>query len=160
MVDTKTYASHLQDRLIEDFKTKFHEKVGYVPIIITKVYIDDENELPLMTLQKLADCFDPFMPELYGSRLSLTSSSRKRELVELRNIFCAVARMMRFTLKSIGSFLGGRDHTTVLHNVTVFNNLIQTSESFRTKYITILTYIKEHYESSALVEFNQEQRQS
>lgn len=156
MVDTKTYAANLQDKLIEDFKTKFQEKIGYVPIIITKVYIDEDNELPLMTLQKLADYFEPFMPEQYGSKLKLTSSCRKRELVELRNIFCAIARMMRFTYKSIGTYLGGRDHSTVLHNVTVFNNLLQTSETFRTKYMTILTHIKEHYEPSALVELDQE----
>jgi hypothetical protein len=160
MSDTKTYATMLEKRLIDEFKLRFEEKLGYIPIVLTKVSTDGVDELPMMSLEQLASCFDPFLPEFYGKKLSLQSTSRKRELVELRNIFCAVARMMRFTCVSIGDYLGGRDHTTVLHNVGTFRNLIETSESFREKYFLILTHIKENHESSALDESNKEQRQS
>lgn len=157
--DTKNYAVKLEKRLIEEFKQKFEEKLGYTPIVLTKVSTDGIEELPIMSLEELAGYFTPFLPELYGKKLTLQCSSRKREVVELRNIFCALARMMRFTCVTVGQFLGGRDHTTVLHNVGTFNNLIETSESFREKYFLILTHIKENHESSALVEPDQAQRQ-
>ena len=159
MTETKEYAAKLERRLIQEFVQKFEEKLGYAPIVLTKVSNQDGNELPIMSLDQLADYFQPFLPALYGNTLSLKSISRKRELVELRNIFCAIARMMRFTCVSIGEFLGGRDHTTVLHNVGTFNNLIETSESFREKYFLILTHIKESHESSAMDEPDQAQRQ-
>lgn len=160
MTDTRNYAAKLERRLIKEFKEKFEQKLGYSPVVLTKVSSVGSSEIPMISLDDLASYFDPYLPELFGSPLSLKSSSRKRELVELRNIFCAIARMMRFTCVSIGEFLGGRDHTTVLHNVGTFNNLIETSESFREKYFQILTHIKERYESSAMDEFDQTQCQS
>jgi chromosomal replication initiator protein len=160
MTDTRNYAAKLERRLIKEFKEKFEDKLGYSPVVLTKVSSVGNSEIPMISLDELSSYFDPYLPELFGSPLSLKSSSRKRELVELRNIFCAIARMMRFTCVSIGEFLGGRDHTTVLHNVGTFNNLIETSESFREKYFQILTHIKESYESSAMDEFDQTQCQS
>jgi hypothetical protein len=159
MTDTRSYAAKLEKRLIDEFKQKFEEKLGYVPIVLTKVSSQEDGDLSIMSLDQLASYFEPFLPIVYEKKLALTSPSRKRELVELRNIFCAIARMMRFTCVSIGEFLGGRDHTTVLHNVGTFNNLIETSESFREKYFLILTHIKESHESSALVEPDQTQCQ-
>jgi hypothetical protein len=159
MTETRNYAAKLERRLIEEFKQKFEEKLGYTPIVLTKVSSQGNDDLPIMSLEQLAGYFEPFLPVVYGNTVRLQSISRKRELVELRNIFCAVARMMRFTCVSIGEFLGGRDHTTVLHNVGTFNNLVETSESFREKYFLILTHIKESYESSALVEPDQTQCQ-
>jgi len=160
MTETRNYAAKLERRLIEEFKQKFEEKLGYTPVVLTKVSSQDNNELPIMSLEELAGYFEPFLPTVFGKTVELRSISRKRELVELRNIFCAVARMMRFTCVTIGEFLGGRDHTTVLHNVGTFNNLIETSESFREKYFLILTHIKENHESSALVEPDQTQCES
>lgn len=154
MSETKNYAAKLERRLIDEFKEKFEEKLGYTPIVLTKVNADGVDNLPLMSLEQLADYFTPFLPELYGKKLTLQCKSRKREVVELRHIFCAIARMMRFTCVSVGEFLGGRDHTTVLHNVHVFNNLLETSELFREKYFLIVTHIKESHESSSLDLFN------
>lgn len=159
MTETRNYAVKLERKLIQEFIEKFEDKLGYAPIVLTKVSNQEGNDLPIMSLDQLAGYFEPFLPVVYGNTVSLKSISRKRELVELRNIFCAIARMMRFTCVSIGEFLGGRDHTTVLHNVGTFNNLIETSESFREKYFLILTHIKESHESSAMVESDQTQRQ-
>jgi len=157
MTETYNYAVKLERRLIEEFKQKFEEKLGYVPIVVTKISSHGGTDLPIMSLDQLSRYFEQFLPVAFGDPISLKSHSRKRELVELRNIFCAIARMMRFTCVSIGDYLGGRDHTTVLHNVSTFNNLVETSESFRERYYQILNHIKKSYESSALVEFDQTQ---
>ena len=142
------YASILEKKLIDEFKTKFEEKLGYQPIVLTKVTVDDEHSIPLMDLNQLAHYFIPFLPSQNGRVMHLFAKSRKRELVELRMIFCALARSMKYTLVSIGEFIGGRDHTTVLHAVGVFNNLIETNEAFRDRYQQILTYIKQNHEPS------------
>ena len=70
-----------------------------------------------------------------------------------------MARSMRYNLEAIGDFLGNRDHTTIIHNINTFNNLIETNEPFRTKYFTILNYIRKQYESPAMDHTNQVQHQ-
>lgn len=160
MCESKNYAATLERRLIDEFRQKFEEKLGYKPIVLTRINADGIENVPLMSLDQLEESFEPFLPLAFGKKLALGVKSRKRELVELRMIFCAIARMMRFTHVSIGIHLGGRDHTTVLHNVTTFANLIETNEGFREKYFVILNHIKETNESSIVDQLNQAQRES
>lgn len=55
------------------------------------------------------------------------SKSRERELADCRHMFFFMARNytnINYTLKSIGQFTGGRDHTTVLHGVnTIYDRM-------------------------------------
>lgn len=160
MTETRRYANQLEKRLIGEFKQKFQEKIGYVPIVLTKVATNDEDWVPMMSLEELREYFTPFLPHRNGRVLKLTSKDRYRELVELRNIYCAIARMMRYTLSAIGQSLGGRDHTTVLHNVESFKNLVVIDESFKAKYIQILNHVKEQgYEPSVVDQPDQAQYQ-
>lgn len=147
MNETAIYASNLEKKLIDEFKQKFKEKLGYQPLVLTRVVIDNDFSIPLMSLDQLKQCFDPFFVEEYGQRIDLFSKSRKREVVELRMIFCFIARQMKYTCTTVGRFIGNRDHTTVLHNVATFRNLIETNEVFREKYTQILNHIKQNYES-------------
>lgn len=153
MTKPVAYAAHLEKKLIDEFKEKFYEKVGYQPIVLTKLLVD-ENSIPLMSLEQLGEYFEPFLPNLFGKQLSLSSKVRKREIVELRMIFCHLARNMKYTCTSIGQFIGPRDHTTVLHNINTFKNLIETSEPFREKYEKILTHIKHSHESPIMDKFD------
>lgn len=157
MTESRTYAAHLERKLIEEFKQKFQEKVGYTPIILTKIDTGDFY-VPLMTMDQLMKYFDSFLPLQYGKKLTLPSKSRKREVVELRMIFCFLARSMKYKLSTIGEFLGARDHTTVIHNVSTFMNLIETDEQFRSKFQLILNHIKQSHESPDLDESNTSQR--
>lgn len=154
MTASRMYAAHMERKLIEEFKQKFHDKLGYEPIVLTKVE-SNEFSIPLMTLDQLKEYFDPFLPVLYGRKLELFDKSRKRELVELRMMFCYIARTLKYTLNTVGEFTGGRDHTTVIHNVGAFRNLIETNESFREKFVSILNHIKENHESPALDQLDQ-----
>lgn len=144
---SKAYALHMEKKLIDDFKEVFYNKVGYYPTIITKVKTDSGEFIPRMSLEMLADYFTPFLPTRGGFVLNLKSKSRFRPLVELRNIFCLLSRLMGYNLTQIGEFLGNRDHTTVIHNISSCKNLLETNDPFREKYLQIITHIKQNHES-------------
>jgi hypothetical protein len=160
MNTTDLYASNLEKKLIDEFKQKFKDKLGYKPIVITKVFIDDNFCVALMSLDELKKFFDPFYVMEYGKKLDIFSKSRKREIVELRMMFFYIARQMKYTYTSIGEYVNNKHHTTVLHNLTTFRNLIETSDVFKLRYKQIINHIKENYESSNLDKFNEIQFES
>jgi len=159
METTVSYATKLEKKLITEFKDLFYEKLGYYPIVLATSRTQGDTYIPVMSLEALKKMFDSFLPERFGSKIPLESRLRKREIVELRSVFCHMARSMRYNLEAIGDFLGNRDHTTISHNINTFNNLIETNEPFRTKYFTILNYIRKQYESPAMDHINQVQHQ-
>ena len=73
----------------------------------------------------------------------IMSTSRKRELVVTRQMFCYIAKfnMPNVTLKEIGNFLGGRDHSTVIHGIRTAGDLIETDKQFRKEYEKLESYI-------------------
>lgn len=142
MSTLSNYEILLENKLIEKFREEFYEKLGYYPTVITKTINKGQQEFKMMSLKELKTYFDPFLPVIYGKRTPLDSKSRKRELVELRHIFSYIARKMGFSLLTIGQFLNNRDHSTIINNLRVFDNLIQTDPDFREKYNIILQYIK------------------
>jgi hypothetical protein len=157
MTESQIYAANLEKKLIEEFKEKFQGKLGYKPAVLTRVEIGS-TYIPPMTLDELISYFDPFLPDHFGKKLTLLTRSRKREIVELRMMFCYLARSMKYNLGTIGDKLGGRDHTTVIHCVNTFVDLIETNEQFRNKFQEILIHIKQNHESSNMDEFDTSQR--
>ena len=62
----------------------------------------------------------------------LKSSSRRRTVVAARDVAMYLARnLTRKSLKQIGEFFGGRDHTTVLHGCRKTESLIESDPSTR-----------------------------
>lgn len=71
------------------------------------------------------------------------SSSRKRELVQARQIAMYLSRNhTNNSLASIGSLTGGRDHATVLHAYNTVCDLLDTDRSFRKFVVDIETQLK------------------
>lgn len=155
-MDSKSYAAKLEKKLITEFKSVFFNKLGYYPTVITQMYTSENAEIPIMSLEMLEESLEPFMPVYFDKRVSLQSRSRNRPLVELRNIFCLLARQMGYNLTVIGKFLE-KDHTTVIHAITACKNLLETCEPFQHKYTSILKTLKSNYESSALDDTDQVQ---
>lgn len=59
----------------------------------------------------------------------LTGKSRKQEIVFARQIAMYLIRALTSaSLKSIGNFFGGRDHTTVMHSVNTIENLLKSND--------------------------------
>jgi chromosomal replication initiator protein len=63
------------------------------------------------------------------------SNKRNRELVVARMIIIDMLLNQKsfvYTLKFIGSLLGGRDHTTIIHNREGLKDWVETDEGMRT----------------------------
>jgi hypothetical protein len=76
-------------------------------------------------------------------KLLILSNCRRREFVVPRQMFCYIAKfnMPNITLKEIGSFLGGRDHSTVIHGIKTAGDLIETDKQFREEYKRLESFI-------------------
>jgi hypothetical protein len=143
-----------EKQFTKNFVKRFYKKFNYYPtVIINKERASDEYNL--LSLSQLEECFKPFLPKLYNKILTLSCREKVREIAELRHIFCFLARSMNFKVTTIGLYLGGRDHTTVVHSVMVFKNLYETDELFREKFKRITNHIKEKYESSIMEHVDQ-----
>ena len=71
--------------------------------------------------------------ELYEVReKDIKSPWRKREIVWARQVFCYLCyKYLKCSLKDIGEFVGGRDHTTVIHSNQVVLNLMDSDPAVR-----------------------------
>ncbi len=75
----------------------------------------------------------------------IISSKRQSEIVLPRQIVMYLCRDTgKFSLKNIGKFLGGRDHTTIIHGADKIEAEIQKSESLSSTIDTIKKKINPH----------------
>ena len=73
----------------------------------------------------------------------LKSKSRKRELVTARQIAMFFAKKYtNHSLKSIGYYFGGRDHSTVIHALQTVNNMLDTEPHFKLSFKELQRKIK------------------
>lgn len=64
---------------------------------------------------------------------SLKAKTRKKEIVVARQVAMYFAKeYTTYSLKTIGSHFGGRDHSTVIHAIQSVNDLIDTNRKFKT----------------------------
>lgn len=145
---TSEYAMKMERRLIADFKESFYRKMGYFPVVLSRYQLPDD-QVGYMSLDKLTDYFEPFLPLKGGIPVPLSSKLRYREIVEMRFIYSYLAKSMKYSLAIIGKHLGGRDHTTVIHNLDQFANMMETCEKFRGKYKMIFDHIREQEQKEA-----------
>jgi len=143
------YKKKAEHDLITEFINRFYDKIGYYPTVVTNHRITDDGIITL-TLPELEKYFEPHLPTFYNKKTKLQSKDRNRPLVELRCIFFFIARSMRYNLKQLGIYMGGRDHTTVIHGINTFRNLYETDPLFKDKYYLIINQIKKDYEPSTL----------
>ena len=62
----------------------------------------------------------------------IADRTRKKEVINGRFIFCGIMKEhFGYSLKKIGEFVGGRDHTTVIHSIEKYNDRYQTEEHYR-----------------------------
>jgi len=95
-----------------------------------KIVSRNRNEITIEQIQKTVCEYFKINHELF------LSSSRKRELVQARQIAMFLSRnLTNNSLSTIGSLTGRRDHATVLHAYNTVCDLIDTDKSFR-KYVT------------------------
>ena len=62
----------------------------------------------------------------------LVKQSRKKEYVKPRQIAMYIIRKeLDNSFPSIGTFFGGRDHTTVMHAVDKIEKMVENKENFK-----------------------------
>ena len=131
-MDPKQYELRLEKKIVEQFREHFFDKFGYYPLVITKT----KSLLPVIPLDELRDYVLPFAP-------GLCTEDRSRQSVDMRMVYCFLARGMGYKLKEIGSYIGDRDHTTVRRSVIIFSDLMESDENFKSKFSEVLESIKE-----------------
>lgn len=91
-----------------------------------RIVKDNSKEISLKIIQKTV-C------EYFGiTQDSIISKTRKREIVQARQIAMYLTRnMTKTSLASIGQQIGGKDHATVLHACNTVTDLIATDKNFR-----------------------------
>lgn len=141
-------------KMIQEFQEKFNQKFGYFPIVIAT---KKKESAHIMSLEELETYFEPFLPKRFNKTLSIKDRGRYRELVDLRFIFGYLARAMGYPLVTIGEYTE-KHHSSIIHHIESFKNMMETSDSFRYLYIKVFNHIKEKYipydELSAMAYFN------
>jgi chromosomal replication initiator protein len=60
------------------------------------------------------------------------SKTRKREIVQARQIaMYLIKRSGKYSLKAVGAFFGGRDHSTVIYACQTVEDLMETDKKFK-----------------------------
>ena len=109
-------------------------------------FASGQNNTPIRATdvrRYLAEKPDPDTPEIrdiaiaaakhFGLSLSdLRSASRRRTVVDARNITAHLARThLGQSLQQIGQYLGGRDHTTILHGIRKVDEQLERDPALR-----------------------------
>ncbi len=91
-----------------------------------KLVNNNQRELSVSEIQKAVCSYFCITPE------NLLSKTRKREIVQARQIAMYLSRSMtKASLSSIGAQIGGKDHATVLHSFNTVCDLIETDKHFK-----------------------------
>ena len=94
--------------------------------MIDKLVNSTQHELTVTEIQKVVCNYFCITPE------NLLSKTRKREIVQARQIAMYLSRSMtKASLSSIGSQIGGKDHATVLHSYNTVCDLLDTDKHFK-----------------------------
>lgn len=142
------YQKKIAVNMTQKFIKEFKEKTGLkVMVHITELgNIDQENVLKhLLTLEKVEKIFLMCLPPEMAEDFRLRNRSRKRDQVDIRSMFCAIAYRLNFTLSDIGRHID-RDHTTVIHLNRKADNLLDIDERFASIYNSIAYKMSKYYD--------------
>lgn len=107
-----------------------HKSFSYKDVwnIVMSVWIDDPN---------IEEFFEQNKLEKNIETLSAISKRRNRvqpfTFVRYSFFYYATLIIDNYTLKSLGHFMGGRDHSTVIHGKNTWEDLIRFEKDFKDK---------------------------
>lgn len=85
--------------------------------------------------RSLGDIVNIICTEYNVTPEEINSTSRKRQIMEARQVICWMIRNKavanRLTLHSVGEVVGGKNHATVLHACNTVNDRIETEKEFK-----------------------------
>ena len=142
-VETKSYRKETSGNIVK----KYYLKKQKSPSVYSAAGIDqlggwqaDSSVKGRLDFNSLLHMVSKFYDE---PKKDILSTSRKRELATCRQIFCYIARfnMPNVTLKQIGDFLGGRDHSTVIHSIRVAEDFMTYDKQFKSEDERLVLFI-------------------
>ncbi len=94
--------------------------------VIKNFVTNNHRELSIESITSTVAEYFKLKPE------TLKEKSRKREIVQARQIAMYFSKeCTKSSLKTIGLYFGGRDHSTVIHAINTVNDLCDTDKEFR-----------------------------
>ncbi len=103
-----------------------------------------DRVLALSNQEEILRAVEHFKPK---NMSSIKSRSGKRILVNLRKVYCILAQRAGYHLREMGWFLGGRDHTTILHNIVHGKHHLECEEAFQELFNKVQSHLLELYEN-------------
>ena len=99
--------------------------------ITEKIVGEEQNDVTIDKVQRVVCEYFKI------TRDELLSKTRKRQIVQARQIAMYMSRMLitNCSLSTIGAEIGGKDHATVLHACTTVTDLMSTDKTFK-QYVT------------------------
>ena len=150
-----TFSDELFEFLASNIKTNFRELEGALISVIAHCTVHPDRDpisIASEIIQKIVgeenrdisiDKVQKTVCEYFNiTRDDLLSKSRKRQIVQARQIAMYLSRQMisNCSLATIGAEIGGKDHATVLHACNTVTDLMSTDKVFR-KYVNDLEQI-------------------
>lgn len=105
--------------------------------VLKNIIHDIDTEISIDYLHKV-------VTEYFNISLeSIKSKTRKKEIVIARHVAMYLAKQYtNHSLKSIGNYCGGRDHSTVLHAIQAVNDMLATEHHFKLSVEEIMRKVK------------------
>ncbi|MEO1219198.1 MAG: chromosomal replication initiator protein DnaA [Bacteroidota bacterium] len=144
-VDGIDIADDLIEYIAHSVDTNIRELEGVLISLIAHASLDKRDidlELAKQVLKNIVhdidaevgiDYLQKIVSEHYQISLErLKSKSRKKEIVMARHVAMYLAKKYtNHSLKSIGYYCGGRDHSTVIHALQTINDMLTTQPQFK-----------------------------
>ena len=126
-------------KILRSCEAKLSQEVGYQ---VTVSY--EATPFKAATLNEVYHQVKLVVCEYFGINMKgLQGSSRRTACVWGRYIAIKImSDVQKISLKTLGEHFGGRDHSTIIHALEKFNELLEDKEAFRTAYEKIHQTLK------------------
>ncbi|ACE05459.1 chromosomal replication initiator protein DnaA [Candidatus Amoebophilus asiaticus 5a2] len=111
--------------------------LGLAKQVLKNIVHDIDTEISIDYLHKI-------VTEHFNVSLeSIKSKTRKKEIVIARQVAMYLAKhYTNHSLKSIGQYCGGRDHSTVIHAIQAVDDMLHTEHQFKASFEEIKRKVK------------------
>jgi len=111
--------------------------LALVKQVLKNIVHDTDTEVSIDYLHKV-------VTEYFNISLeSIKSKTRKKEIVIARHVAMYLTKQYtNHSLKYIGDYCGGRDHSTVLHAIQAVNDMLATEQNFKLSLEEIIRKVK------------------
>lgn len=135
----------MQEEQVKEKKVEFLDILNYVPndrkecfikdIVLFVPELKDEadkfiNHVPNLSIGKNREAYISLMKEvgMFVYNATNNDKSRKIENVSYRQLVCwMISKTLPFSLQGIGTYFSNKNHSTILHSIKKFEQVVETS---------------------------------